>query len=101
MERSPTHDKAAEENQRITFSEEDGRPRTEDSIRDADTSSASSGGSDDTIQSDNEEESTDSETQEGDYNDEEPRVKVLSVVELEHLFVASAPDLSGKVSVSC
>jgi large subunit GTPase 1 len=101
MEQSLAHDEAAEENQRITLSEEDGRLRTEDSIPEADTSSASSGGSDDSIQSENEGENADSESEEGDYDNDEPRVKVLSVVELENLFVASAPDLSGKVSASC
>jgi large subunit GTPase 1 len=99
VEQSSTHDEVAEEH--ITFSEEDRRPRTEDSIPEADTSSTCSGGSDDPIQSENEEESADSESQEGDYDDVGPRVKVLSVVELENLFVASAPDLSGKVSASC
>lgn len=82
------HDRATEANQ-----EEDGGADEEESILDADTSSTSSSGSYDTIQkgSSDEDVSLDSDEDTGD-----ARRKVLSVPELEDLFIASAPDLSGE-----
>ena len=100
MERSAAHGEAIEKNQRITLLEEDEKGRTEDSTPEADMSSTVSGGSDDPIQSENEEKDVDSDSHVGDYDNQDPRAKVLSVVELEDLFVASAPDLSGEVSAS-
>ena len=100
VERSAAHGEAIEKNQRITLLEEDEKGRTEDSTPEADMSSTISGGSDDPIQSENEEKDVDSDSHVGDYDNQDPRAKVLSVVELEDLFVASAPDLSGEVSAS-
>jgi large subunit GTPase 1 len=81
-------DKATEANQ-----EEDGEADVEESILDADMSSATSPGSYDSIQMGSSDEDVDLES---DEDSEDARAKVLSVPELEDLFIASAPDLSGK-----
>jgi hypothetical protein len=98
--KSTGHVEAAEENQPITLSEGDGKARTEDSTPEADTASTVSAGSDDPLQSENEDENADSGSDEDDHNNGGHRAKVLSAVELEDLFFAFAPDLSGEVSAS-
>jgi large subunit GTPase 1 len=86
-------DKAAEENQRMAFSEEDDEADAEESTSNANTSSTHSAESHDSIESEIPDEFVDSEP-EDDKGD--PRAKVLSVLELEDLFIASAPDLAGE-----
>lgn len=88
-------EKAAEENQGVEFSEED-----EES--DAETSSTPSAGSYDSIESEIPDELKDPESDEDASDKGDPRAKVLSVLELEDLFIASAPELSGEfLSVVC
>jgi large subunit GTPase 1 len=80
-------------NQRIESSEEDGEADAEESILDADMSSTTSSGSYDPIQTGGSDEDVDLAS---DEDTEDARAKVLSVLELEDLFIASAPDLSGE-----
>ena len=88
-------EKAAERNQRAEFSEED-----EES--DAETISTSSAGSYDSVESETPDELLDTESDEDALDKGDPRAKVLSVLELENLFIASAPGLSGEfLSVVC
>jgi len=84
-------DRAAEANQRNESSEEDGDADVEENMLDADMSSTTSSGSYDPIQTGSSDEDLDS-----DKDTEDARAKVLSVLELEDLFIASAPDLSGE-----
>jgi large subunit GTPase 1 len=87
--------KATEENQRVEFSEED-----EES--DEETSSTPSAGSYDSIESETPDELKDPESDEDASDKGDPRAKVLSVLELEDFFIASAPELSGEFpSVVC
>jgi large subunit GTPase 1 len=65
----------------------------EESILDADMSSTTSSGSYDPIQTGSSDEDLDLDS---DEDTEDARAKVLSVLELEDLFIASAPDLSGE-----
>jgi hypothetical protein len=94
------HVEAAEEIQRATLSEGDGKARTEDSTPEADTASTVSAGSDDPNQSEDEDEIADPGSDGDDHHEGGPRAKVLSVVELEDFFFAFAPHLSGEVSTS-
>jgi len=73
--------------------QEDGEVDEEESILDADTSSTTSSGSYDPIPRGSSDEDVDVDS---DEDTEDPRAKVLSVLELEDLFIASAPDLSGE-----
>ena len=82
------HDRATEANQ-----EEDEEADVEESILDVDTSSTTSSGSYNPIQRGNLDEDVDLDS---DEDTEDARAKVLSVLELEDLFIASAPNLSGK-----
>ena len=84
--------RTAEANQQIASSEEDGEADVEESILDADMSSTSSGSCDPT-QTGNSDEDLNLDSDEGT---EDARSKVLMVPELEDLFIASAPDLSGE-----
>jgi large subunit GTPase 1 len=86
-------EKATEANQRIESSEEDEEADAEESILDADISSTTSSGSYDPIRTGSSDEDVDMAS---DEDTEDARAKVLSVLELEDLFIASAPDLSGK-----
>jgi large subunit GTPase 1 len=86
-------EKATEANQRIESSEEDEEADVEESILDADISSTTSSGSYDPIRTGSSDEDVDLAS---DEDTEDARAKVLSVLELEDLFIASAPDLSGK-----
>jgi large subunit GTPase 1 len=81
-------DRATEANQ-----EEDGEADVEESILDADMSSTTSSGSYDPIQTGSSDEDLDLDS---DEDTEDARAKVLSVLELEDLFIASAPDLAGE-----
>jgi len=85
-------DRTPEANQQIVSSEEDGEADVEESILDADMSSTSSGSYDPT-QTGSSDEDLDLDSDEGT---EDARAKVLTVPELEDLFIASAPDLSGE-----
>ena len=83
-------EKAAEENRRVEFSEEDEESDTE-------TSPAPSAGSYDSVESetlDGLKDHPESDEYPSDKGDS--RAKVLSVLELEDLFIASAPELSGE-----
>jgi hypothetical protein len=82
------HDRATEASQ-----EEEGEADVEESILDADTSSTTSSGSYDPIQRGCSDEDVDLDS---DEDTGDVRAKVLSVLELEDLFIASAPDLSGE-----
>jgi large subunit GTPase 1 len=73
--------------------EEDGEEDIEESKLDADMSSTISSGSDEPIQTGSSDEDLDLDS---DEDTEDARAKVLSVLELEDLFIASAPDLSGE-----
>lgn len=86
-------DRATEANQRIESSEEDGEADVEESMLDADMSSTTSSGSYDPIQAGSSDEELDLGSDEGT---EDARAKVLSVLELEDLFIVSAPDSSGE-----
>jgi len=92
-------DSAAEANQRIESPEEDGEADVEGTLN-VDMSFTTSSGSDDLIQtasSDGDVDPDDGDDNDSDTNNyEDPRAKVLSVLELEDLFIASAPDLSGE-----
>ncbi|KAI0005568.1 P-loop containing nucleoside triphosphate hydrolase protein [Russula compacta] len=83
-----------EEDQRNATSEEDGETEGVESSLDAETNSTTSAGSYDPIQSDIADEDVDLDTDEDIHDNSDPRTKVLSVLELEDLFIASAPDLS-------
>lgn len=85
-------DRATEANQRIESSEEDGEADIEESMLDADTSSTTSSASYDPIQAGSSDEELDLGS---DEDTEDARTKVLSVLELEDLFIVSAPDSSG------
>jgi large subunit GTPase 1 len=89
---------AIEVNQRIKSSEEDGEVDVEESTSNGDISSATSSGSYDPIQTgtSDEDEDVDPDSDEDIDDKGDARAKVLSVLELEDLFIASAPDLSGK-----
>ncbi len=84
-------DRATEANQ------EDGGADVEESIQDGDMSSTTSSGSYDPIQTGSSNEDVDLDS---DEDAEDARAKVLSVLELEDLFIASAPDLSGESLLS-
>jgi large subunit GTPase 1 len=90
-------DSAAETNQRIESSEEDREADVEGTLN-VDMSFTTSSGSDDTIQTTSSDGDVDTDDDDDDdtNNYEDPRAKVLSVLELEDLFIASAPDLSGE-----
>ncbi|KAI9513076.1 P-loop containing nucleoside triphosphate hydrolase protein [Russula earlei] len=85
-------DEAIEENQSITSSQEDREAIEEESSPNASTSSTASAGS----YNSGSDENVDSHSDEDTHDNRDPRVKVLSVLELEDLFMASAPDLSGE-----
>jgi large subunit GTPase 1 len=90
-------DEVAEENERVASSEEDGDVGAKESALDLDTASA--GSYESGISDEDEDADSDSDGETHDNGDS--RAKVLSVLELEDLFIASAPDLSGEfLSVS-
>ena len=82
--------RATEVSQRIESSEEDGEADVEGSMVNVDMSSTTSSGSYDPTQTGS------SVDLDSDEDTEDARAKVLSVLELEDLFIASAPDLSGE-----
>lgn len=89
---------AIEVNQRTESSEEDGEVDVEESTSNGDISSTTSSGPYDPIQTgtSDEDEDVDLDSDEDTDDKGDARAKVLSVLELEDLFLASAPDLSGK-----
>lgn len=93
----------SQEDQQNAPSEEDGETGGVESSLDAETSSTTSARSYDPIQSDIADEHVDPDPDEDIHDNRDPRTKVLSVPELEDLFIASAPDLSGAflLSVVC
>ena len=93
IELTPTPDPAFEENKRDPLSEKD----AENNIGDEDAGSASSSETSGSILS---ESSGPEDSSVDDAVDEDPRAKVLSVLELESLFLASAPELSGEDNIS-
>ncbi len=84
-------DKVTEAN--IESLEEDWDADAEKNALNASMSSTTSSGSYDPIQTESSDEDVDLDSNE---DTEDPRAKVLSVLELEDLFIASAPDLSGE-----
>jgi len=94
-ERTTAIDKAVEGNQQVAFPGED-EEADEEGTQNADTgSSTPSDGSYDSTGSEISDERVDLDSDEDLHGKEDPRSKVLSVLELEDLFIASAPDLSG------
>lgn len=89
-------DKAVEDDQRIAFSEEVKEADEESTLNAHTGSSTPSDGSYDSTESEASGECVDLDSDEGLHGKEDPRAKVLSVLELEDLFIASAPDLSGR-----
>ena len=73
--------------------EEDGEADIEESILDAAMSSTTSSGSYDPLQTGDSDKDLDLDS---DEDTEDARAKVLSVLELEDLFIASAPDFPGE-----
>jgi hypothetical protein len=82
--------------QRLESSEEDGEVDVEESTLDVAMRSTTSSGSYDPIQTGISDEVVDPDSDEDTDDDGDARAKVLSVLELEDLFIASAPDLSGE-----
>ncbi|KAH9049549.1 P-loop containing nucleoside triphosphate hydrolase protein [Lactarius hengduanensis] len=98
-EPTTTPDPGSEESERGPLSEKDASAHAENSIGDEDASSAiSSETSGSTLSASSREE--DSGLDEDNAVDEDPRAKVLSVLELENLFIASAPELSEFLDAS-
>ena len=88
-------DEAVEGNQRIALPGEDEEADEEDTLNADMGSSTPSDGSYDSTESEISDERVDLDSDEDLHGNEDPRSKVLSVLELEDLFIASAPDLSG------
>jgi large subunit GTPase 1 len=95
----------AGESRRIASSEEAWESGGEQGTLNSDTRSTTSTGSYEPIQSstDTSDEDVNPDSDEETHNDGDSRAKVLSVLELEDLFIASAPDLSGgfRSVISC
>ena len=89
-------DEAVEGNQRIALPGEDEEADEEDTLNADMGSSTPSDGSYDPTESEISDERSDLDSDEDLHGNEYPRSKVLSVLELEDLFIASAPDLSGR-----
>ena len=94
-ERTTAIDKAVEGNQQVAFPGED-EEADEEGTQNADMgSSTPPDESYDSTGSEISDERVDLDSDEDLHGKEDPRSKVLSVLELEDLFIASAPDLSG------
>jgi len=85
------------ESRRMASSEEERESGGEQGTLNSETSSTASTGSYEPIQSasDTSDEDVNPGSDDDTHDSGEPRAKVLSVLELEDLFIASAPDLSG------
>ena len=100
-ELTTTSDPAYDEGKHDPLAEKDPSAHAENSVADEDAGSTSSSetSASGSIQSESSD-GEDSLLSEDNADDEDPRAKVLSVLELESLFLASAPELSGKDIVS-
>ena len=96
-EQTMTPDPGFEESKHGSHPEKDASAHAENSMDDEDASSSiSSETSGSTLSASSDQEGDSAGLYEDNAVDEDPRAKVLSVLELESLFVASAPDLSGE-----